>query len=589
MKHLNTITTLMICLLMSAGGQAYGSVWKTGDVRGFLGIQSETLSKEKARVLGFDNIYGNYVTRVLGNTAAEKAGLTPFDYVYGVNDERTSASRDIADLLRAHKPGEEVTVHFVRNGTKQRVQLTLGKESDAQYREYKEEGRPFLGINRHPDNEEDEIGVKVYVIGESTAEQMGLKDGDVITALNGYPMVDWSDISTAIANMEIGQNIRVGFEREGREMELSSAIQSRSETRSYSSNWTQRESAFFGIYSSDVSKEKAKKLGFDNPYGSYVTSVIGNTAAEKAGIQPFDYIYGIDEYRTGEDQNLSAILRKYEPNDEAEIHLIRKRQKKTISVALGRRSDARSKERSDCEDPFLGVSQISNSSSEGVAVSIVEKSTAEAIGMPKGAVITKINGYTIIDFTDIGTAVDNMNIGETITVEYLEDGRSKTASGSIKSYCETKTKTNKLFNWDWNFDFDRDQEGERSYREREQSRRDISGMRVEVGAIPASEARDLQTRYDLDLPATNNLQVEQLQFSPDSDRGLFELTFNLRQRGETTVKIYNKSGRQIYEYDLGSFAGEFSDEVDLSQNGPGNYYLLIRQSGDTFSRKITLK
>lgn len=589
MKHLNTITTLMICLLMSAGGRAYGSVWKTGDVRGFLGIQSETLSKEKARVLGFDNIYGNYVTRVLGNTAAEKAGLAPFDYVYGVNDERTSANRDIADLLRAHKPDEEVTVHFVRNGTKQRVQLTLGKESDAQYREYKEEGRPFLGINRHPDNEEDEIGVKVYVIDESTAEQMGLKDGDVITALNGYPMVDWSDISTAIANMEIGQNIRVGFEREGREMELSSAIQSRSENRSYSSNWTQRESAFFGIYSSDVSKEKAKKLGFDNPYGSYVTSVIGNTAAEKAGIQPFDYIYGIDEYRTGEDQNLSAILRKYEPNDEAEIHLIRKGQKKTISVALGRRSDARSKERSDCEDPFLGVSQISNSSSEGVAVSIVEKSTAEAIGMPKGAVITKINGYTIIDFTDIGTAVDNMNIGETITVEYLEDGRSKTVSGSIKSYCETKTKTNKLFNWDWNFDFDRDQEGERSYREREQSRRDISGMRVEVGAISASEARDLQTRYDLDLPATNNLQVEQLRFSPDSDRGLFELTFNLRQRGETTVKIYNKSGRQIYEYDLGSFVGEFSDEVDLSQNGPGNYYLLIRQSGDTFSRKITLK
>ncbi|MEM1220930.1 MAG: hypothetical protein AAGH79_18560, partial [Bacteroidota bacterium] len=48
------------------------------------------------------------------------------------------------------------------------------------------------------------------------------------------------------------------------------------------------ESAFLGVRSDDISREKAKKLGFSNYYGDYVTKVIKNTAAEKAGIQPND-------------------------------------------------------------------------------------------------------------------------------------------------------------------------------------------------------------------------------------------------------------------------------------------------------------
>ena len=76
--------------------------------------------------------------------------------------------------------------------------------------------------------------------------------------------------------------------------------------------------------------------------------------------------------------------------------------------------------------------------------------------------------------------------------------------------------------------------------------------------------------------------------SPQPAKGFFELQFNLAQRGETTVRLYNAAGRQIYEYDLGSFSGAFSDQIDLAQNGPGNYYLLIEQNGKTFGRKINL-
>ena len=345
----------------------------------------------------------------------------------------------------------------------------------------------------------------------------------------------------------------------------------------------QPEGAFLGVYSDGVSAEKAEKLGSDNPYGSYVTSVIGNTAAEKAGLLPFDYIYGIDEYRTGAEQNLIAILRLYKPNDEATVYFIRQGKKKKIETTFGRRSDARPIKRSECEDPFLGVSQTGKSSLSGVRVNIVENSTAAKIGMPNGAVITHINGYRIYDWTDMSIAIDMLKIGEMITVDYFQEGNNQTASGPIKSYCETKSRTNTLFDWDFDFDFNKRKEKNETY-----TRRDVAGMQIEVSPIPSSEAAALKTKIKHDLGSKDNLSIEDLTMMAQSESGLFRLQFELPNRGETDIRIYNNSGRAIYEYDLGSFSGKFNDDINLAQNGPGNYYLWIRQGSKTLSRKITL-
>ena len=99
--------------------------------------------------------------------------------------------------------------------------------------------------------------------------------------------------------------------------------------------------AFLGVYSNGISYKKAQKLNFDNENGSYVTGVIDHTAAAEADLQPFDYIFGIDEYRTNSDRSLTGILRKYESGETVTIHFYRngKQQKKTVE--LGKRSDAR--------------------------------------------------------------------------------------------------------------------------------------------------------------------------------------------------------------------------------------------------------
>jgi hypothetical protein len=44
----------------------------------------------------------------------------------------------------------------------------------------------------------------------------------------------------------------------------------------------------------------------------------------------------------------------------------------------------------------------------------------------------------------------------------------------------------------------------------------------------------------------------------------------------------------IYEYDLGDFSGPFEDQVDIAQNGPGTYFLEVRQGDKSATKKLLL-
>ncbi len=585
----------MLTLLVSAqAGFAQSYSWTNQSSETFLGINSESLSSDKAQLLGFNNEYGSYVTKVIGNTAAERAGLKPFDYVYGIDDYRTSRREDLTDLIRKYEPGDKATVHLIRNREALSVGIVFGKRSDKKERKRNSNEDPFLGISEGSGCQSDEIGVPIDVSSKTTAEELGLKDGDIITAINGHPMIDWTDIRTGINAMEVGETITVEYLRNGEKKTGTAKMKSHAETQSLRSSGysyrTPQEYAFLGINSDRLSEEKARKLGFDNLYGHYVTKVIERTAAERADVQPFDYIYGVDEYRTGRNQDLTTILKKYKPDEKAVLLLIRRSERKSLPVTLGRRSDARYRDYDKCEEPFLGVrSSHAFRQEEGVTVDIVSNSTAEAMGLKNGAVIKRINGYPMYDWTDISTAIDNAEVGKTITVEFSQNGKSQTGSQKLKSYCDTKTIISKSRNNDWS-DWMKDENEGIAVAPRSTPRgMNLDNIRIKMQDLNRQEADELQRQYNVKMPVDNNLRIKELKLSPNPSKGMFRLNFVLPQSGETSVRIYNESGRQIYNYDLGSFSGDFDDEVNISQNGAGTYFLEVRQGNQSVTKKIVLQ
>jgi hypothetical protein len=115
----------------------------------------------------------------------------------------------------------------------------------------------------------------------------------------------------------------------------------------------------------------------------------------------------------------------------------------------------------------------------------------------------------------------------------------------------------------------------------------VGSVKSSIENLSANESNALKSK-GVQISETSNLKVDNLQIAPNASTGLFDLTFNLTSKGNTSVRIYNPAGRMLYEYELGNFNGKFSDSVDISQNGIGNYFLEINQDGKVFTRKISL-
>jgi S1-C subfamily serine protease len=563
----------------------------------YIGIQSETISKQKAKILGFTNYYGSYITRVVPGSPAQKAGLMPFDYIFGIDKYNAREDQGLTQMLAKYRPGDEAVVHFMRQGKVKKANITFSSKSMGITVAVAEK-KAFLGVS--PDEAEDErnekAGVVIKVVANSTAAAMGLQNGDRIMAINGYPMVDWTDISTAVGMLSAGDAINVQYERAGKSNTAKTNIKSYEESKTKTEyTWTAKpeESAFLGISSNGISQEKAAVLGFDNAYGSYVTEVIPGAAAEKAGLQAFDYVFGIDQHRTGKDTDLTTLLRKYKAGDKAVVHFIRQGKAATAELTFSARRDAKTTPQDRCNKAFFGVSELYRAEKafdRGVQVEIVANSTAEVMGMQNGDIILKINGFPIVDWSDISAAVSNMKVGADVTVLYRRGSIEIESTLPIKSLCDTKGKEEGA--WEIKFDWD-DLPGRRENAGAPEAGFEPVNMKSVVAGIQnveAAEMGELQSRMrGATIATSNNLTLEDLQLQPNPAIGRFGLQFRLPESGITAVRIFNSAGRLIYEYELGVFSGEFSDDVDISQNGAGNYYLEVRQGERSTLKKIILQ
>lgn len=618
MKRIATRFFCFFLLSLSLSATAFGFENTLSPTRAYLGVHLEEISKQKAALLGADNPYGSYITRVLPGSAAEKAGLKALDYVVGVDQHKVDDDTELSDILDIYDAGTEATLHIYRQGKPMDVKITFGEKANE-----KEESdtRPFLGISPADDEDEDEdqatVGVAVEVTNESAAAEIGLQDGDVITAMNGYTMIDWTDISAMIRSMKPGDEVKLTLRRNGETLTKAGKM-GKKESGSYTvingsnngnnfgiswsssgnnGNWAKAEvmdGAFLGVNLGSMNKEKAKKLGFSNLYGAYVSSVIPNSAAAKAGLQAFDYIYGIDEYRVGEGQSLSFILRKFSAGQKANVYFIRKNQERNVSVTLGSHDDDDEDTdwRDECEKPFLGVRQSHETYNEkGVLVDIVDGSTAKEMGMKEGDVVVAINSNPIIDWSDISMALGMVKAGSTVSVDYLRDGKKVSASKAIKSLCDARKSTSYYYNSDdkdngnWVFKGLSRGEGSASSQSTRVNPANVKASMQDMDKADADKLKSL----GVNMPVINNLRLEKINLYPNPSKGMFKLQFDLPEKGQTEVKVFNAAGRTIYEYELGNFSGDFSDEVDISQNGTGTYFLQIRQGDKYASKKIILQ
>lgn len=156
-----------------------------GEVRrGLLGVSIQTIDTESAKALGAEVNSGALVSAIEPGSAAEQAGLHVDDIIITVNEKKIDNSRELANAIGLKRSGETVSIEFVRDGRTRKIEATLGQRIITQ--SSGSDVHPGLQGARFATSSTSATGgVDVTEVeAGSSAAQRGLREGDVIIAVN---------------------------------------------------------------------------------------------------------------------------------------------------------------------------------------------------------------------------------------------------------------------------------------------------------------------------------------------------------------------------------------------------------------------
>ncbi|MEM1331393.1 MAG: DegQ family serine endoprotease [Planctomycetota bacterium] len=190
--------------------------------RGYLGIVPQDLTAELAESFGFESTSGVLVGDVSQGTPAEAAGVLAGDIITELDGRPVADANQLRARIASKGPGVLLGMTVYRDGERLELSATLGDRSELVVEaESAVDGRLGLTLS-DADAETRErfnLGGRVTgaVITEVTpggpADQLGLRAGDVIIAVNRDPVNDASELRSTLAALDLDRGVRLAVRR----------------------------------------------------------------------------------------------------------------------------------------------------------------------------------------------------------------------------------------------------------------------------------------------------------------------------------------------------------------------------------------
>ena len=406
---------------------------------------------------------------------------------------------------------------------------------------FSDEPRAFLGIMME-EHEDDKVLI-TEVIEDSPAKGVGLLEDDILISIDGEEMNSTTEVVKKVTSYEPGTKVKVAVERDGKK-------------KTFNVELGEKENDFFGIIEAPNGED------FFRWNGS------GSCSKKKSDCSKNVWIWDDEE---------------------------------------------------GSERAFLGVIGGASGDMEGALIqTVTAESSAEEMGIQSGDVITSFNGKSVEDFDELAEAISETKAGDNVSIVLERDGETINLEGAIGK------KENVYFNWEddnitgFNFDckkFNSEELEEQLEKMQEELREQLDQIEnmeelqnfdfdfdfefdeytgnsesitviVLMEEFTQDEVDQVNENAEHKISIDNSLNLDEINFFPNPNQGLFNLNFMTKDQGDLTVNIYDQSGKTVYKEMLSEFEGEYNNQIDISNRSNGTYYLQIIQDGKTFNTKL---
>jgi len=164
---------------------------------GWLGVSLTEPGKDIAEALSIQGKRGALAAQVFLDSPADKGGIAPGDFITHVDGKEARGVNQLTLMVGDLKPGDRAIFTVIRDGASKDIAVRIEARTDEVASDNK---KLWPGVSLLPltdevkntlDLDKNARGLYAYtVLKNSPADIIGLREGDLITAVNGEPVRD---------------------------------------------------------------------------------------------------------------------------------------------------------------------------------------------------------------------------------------------------------------------------------------------------------------------------------------------------------------------------------------------------------------
>ena len=189
---------------------------------GYMGIGISDVTPDEAKFFNVKTATGAVVSQVEPDSPASKAGLKTGDVITQLNGTTVNDAGELQVEVGQKQPGTKINLTVMRDGKNMQVPVTLeamGARDKASETASAQNGKPRWGlgladltpdVRQQVDAGNDVHGALVEkVLPGSSADDAGLRRGDIITEVNRHPVHSAADVQKELSSVPQGEDALV--------------------------------------------------------------------------------------------------------------------------------------------------------------------------------------------------------------------------------------------------------------------------------------------------------------------------------------------------------------------------------------------